>query len=96
MDSRPSDEMLLLAVAERDMGAVCTLYERHAGWLAIQLARRCNDRFSDHDAASGTSVFDAHRVLGFALAATAVVICVLNVITRPGVLPDGMSRRRGA
>jgi hypothetical protein len=44
MDSRPSDEMLLLAVAERDMG----------------------------DAARGTSVFDAHRVLGFARAATAV------------------------
>jgi hypothetical protein len=41
MDSRPSDETLLLAVAERDMGAFRTLYERHAGWLAIPLARRC-------------------------------------------------------
>ena len=68
------------------------LYERYAGWLA----RRCNDRFGDHDAAFGTSVFDAHRVLGSALAATAVVICVLDVITRPGVLPGGMSRRWGA
>jgi hypothetical protein len=82
MDSRPSDETLLLAVAERDLGAFRTLYERHAGWLAIRLARRCNDRFGDHDAASGTSVFDAHRVL--------------DVITRPGVLPDGMSQRWGA
>src|SRR6266487_1715666 len=44
MDSRPSDEMPLLAVAERDMGAFRTLYERHADWLAIRLARRCNDR----------------------------------------------------
>jgi hypothetical protein len=44
MDSGPGDEMLLLAVAERDMGAFRTLYERHAGWLAIRLARRCNDR----------------------------------------------------
>ena len=44
MDSRPSDETLLLAVAEHDMGAFRTLYERHAGWLAIRLARRCNDR----------------------------------------------------
>ena len=44
MDSRPGDEMLLPAVAERDMGAFRTLYERHAGWLAIRLARRCNDR----------------------------------------------------
>src|SRR5580704_345518 len=32
MDSRPGDETLLLAVAERDMGAFRTLYERHAGW----------------------------------------------------------------
>ena len=39
MDSRPGDETLLLAVAERDMGAFRTLYERHAGWLAIRLAR---------------------------------------------------------
>jgi hypothetical protein len=37
MDSRPVDEMLLLAVAGRDMGAVRALYERHAGWLAIRL-----------------------------------------------------------
>ena len=44
MDSGPGDETLLLAVAERDMGAFRTLYERHAGWLAIRLARRCNDR----------------------------------------------------
>jgi hypothetical protein len=52
MDSRPGDETLLLAVAERDMGAFRTLYERHAGWLAIRLARRCNDRdlrFSETD-----------------------------------------------
>jgi hypothetical protein len=39
MDSRPSDETLLLAVAERDLGAFRTLYERHAGWLAIRLAQ---------------------------------------------------------
>ena len=42
MDSGPGDEMLLLAAAERDMGAFRTLYERHAGWLAIRLARRGN------------------------------------------------------
>jgi hypothetical protein len=96
MDSRPSDEMLLLAIAERDMGAFRTLYERHAGWLAIWLARRCNDRFGGHDAASGTSVLYAHRVLGFALIGTAVVMFVLDLITRPVVLPDGMSRQWGA
>ena len=37
MDSRPSDETPLVAVAEHDMGAFRTLYERHAGWLAIRL-----------------------------------------------------------
>ena len=31
MDSRPTDEVLLLAVAERDMGAFHTLYERLPG-----------------------------------------------------------------
>src|SRR6266576_3938381 len=36
MDSRPGDETLLLAVADRDMGAFRTLYERHAGWIAIR------------------------------------------------------------
>ena len=96
MDSRPGDEILLLAAAERDIGAFCTFYERHVGWLAIRLARRCNDRFGDHDAACGTSVFDAHRALGFAPAATAVVMFVLDVIRLPSVLPDGMSRRWGA
>ena len=96
MDSRPGDEMLLLAAAERDMGALRTLYERRASWLAIRLARRRNDRFGDHDAASGTIVFDAHRALGFAVAGTAVVMFVLDVITRPGVLPYGTSRRWGA
>src|SRR5580700_11198437 len=53
MDSRPGDETLLLAVAERDMGAFRTLYERHAGWLAIRLARRCNDRDLVADAIRG-------------------------------------------
>src|ERR1700743_692408 len=43
MESGPGDETLLLAVAGRDMGAFRTLYERHAGWLSIRLARRGND-----------------------------------------------------
>src|SRR4029453_10658701 len=56
MDSGPGDEMLLLAVAERDMGAFRTLYERHAGWLALRLARRCNDRDLVADAVQDTFV----------------------------------------
>jgi RNA polymerase sigma-70 factor (ECF subfamily) len=56
MDSRPNDETLLLAVAERDMGTFRTLYERHAGWLAIRLAPRCNDRDLVADAIQDTFV----------------------------------------
>jgi hypothetical protein len=40
MEGSLGDEMLLVGVAERDIGAFRALYERHAGWLA----RRCNDR----------------------------------------------------
>src|SRR5258708_38555302 len=56
MESRQGDETMLLAVAERDMGAFRTLYERHAGWLAIRLARRCNDRDLVADAIQDTFV----------------------------------------
>src|SRR5215813_1629179 len=65
MDSRPGDATLLLAVAERDMGAFHTLYERHAGWLAIRLARRCNDRDLVADAVQDTFVAVWQRPLGF-------------------------------
>jgi RNA polymerase sigma factor (sigma-70 family) len=65
MDSRPDDETLLLAVAERDMGAFRTLYERHAGWLAIRLARRCNDRDLVADAIQDTFVAVWQKPRGF-------------------------------
>ena len=38
------------------MGAFRTLYERHAGWLALRLARRCNDRDLVADAVQDTFV----------------------------------------
>jgi RNA polymerase sigma factor (sigma-70 family) len=65
MDGRPSDARLLLAVAERDMGAFRTLYERHADWLAIRLARRCNDRDLVADAIQDTFVAVWKRPQGF-------------------------------
>ena len=65
MDSRPGDETLLLAVAEGDMGAFGTLYERHAGWLAIRLVRRCNDRDLVADAIQDTFVAVWQRPRGF-------------------------------
>jgi RNA polymerase sigma factor (sigma-70 family) len=65
MDSRPDDETLLLAVAGRDMGAFRMLYERHAGWLAIRLSRRCNDRDLVADAIQDTFVAVWQKPRGF-------------------------------
>jgi RNA polymerase sigma factor (sigma-70 family) len=65
MEGPPGDEMLLAAVAERDMGAFRTLYERHAGWLALRLARRCNDRDLVADAVQDTFVAVWQKSRGF-------------------------------
>src|ERR1700742_2227350 len=65
MESGPGDETLLLAVAGRDMGAFRTLYERHAGWLSIRLARRCNDPDLVADAIQDTFVAVWERPRGF-------------------------------
>src|SRR6266700_2308657 len=65
MDSGPGDEALLLAVAERDMGAFRVLYERHAGWLAVRLARRCNDGDLVADAVQDTFVAVWQKPRGF-------------------------------
>ena len=42
-DAGRSDAELLRAVAENDSGALRVVYERHAPWLSVRLARRCND-----------------------------------------------------
>ena len=65
MEAPPGDEMLLAAVAERDMGAFRTLYERHSGWLALRLARRCNDRDLVADAVQDTFVAVWQKPQGF-------------------------------
>jgi RNA polymerase sigma factor (sigma-70 family) len=65
MDSRPGDETLLAGIAERDMGAFRALYERHAGWLALRLARRCNDRDLVADAIQDTFVAVWQKPRGF-------------------------------
>src|SRR5215207_851992 len=56
MEGPPSDATLLAGVTERDIGAFRSLYERHAGWLALRLARRCNDRDLVADAVQDTFV----------------------------------------
>jgi hypothetical protein len=57
-----------------------------AGCAQIFLAGLGVFSFGDHDVTGGTSVFDAHRTLGFTMAGVAVIIMVLAVIARPGVL----------
>jgi RNA polymerase sigma-70 factor, ECF subfamily len=65
MEGPPSDETLLVGVAERDIGAFRALYERHAGWLALRLARRCNDRELVADAVQDTFVAVWQKPRGF-------------------------------
>ena len=65
MEGPPSDETLLVGVAERDIGAFRALYERHAGWLALRLARRCNDRDLVADAVQDTFVAVWQKPRGF-------------------------------
>lgn len=65
MDSHPSDATLLAAVADRDLIAFRGLYERHAGWLSVRLARRCNDRDLVADAVQDTFVAVWQKPAGF-------------------------------
>ena len=39
-----SDATLLVAVVDRDRGALVELYRRHEPWLSTRLAYRCSDR----------------------------------------------------
>jgi RNA polymerase sigma factor (sigma-70 family) len=65
MEGPHSDEMLLVGVAERDMAAFRARYECHAGWLALRLARRCNDRDLVADAVQDTFVAVWQKPRGF-------------------------------
>jgi RNA polymerase sigma-70 factor, ECF subfamily len=42
--ARRSDAELLAAIAERELGAMRELYDRHAPWLTVRLSRRCADQ----------------------------------------------------
>lgn len=65
MDSDPSDAVLLQAVADRDLVAFRQLFERHAGWVSVRLARRCNDRDLVADAVHDTFVAIWRKPEGF-------------------------------
>jgi RNA polymerase sigma-70 factor (ECF subfamily) len=51
-----SDADLLTAMAGHDEGALRSLYDRHAAWIAARLARRCGDRDVVSDALQDTFV----------------------------------------
>jgi RNA polymerase sigma factor (sigma-70 family) len=65
MEGERSDAVLLAGVAGQDLGALRELYGRHAGWLAIRLARRCNDRDVVADAVQDTFVAVRRKPRGF-------------------------------
>ena len=65
MDGSPSDVTLLAAVGERDLEAMRALYDRHAGWLAVRLTRRCNDPDMVADAVQDTFVAVWQKPQGF-------------------------------
>jgi RNA polymerase sigma-70 factor (ECF subfamily) len=65
MDGSRSDAMLLAAVGERDLDAMRALYDRHAGWLSVRLARRCNDPDMVADAVQDTFVAVWRKPRGF-------------------------------
>lgn len=56
MSAKPgsADAELLAAVADGDLTALRELYERHAGWLAVRLKRRCGDDDAVADALQDT------------------------------------------
>ena len=54
--ARQPDETLLSAVAAGDRQALRVLYERHAPWLTLRLARRCADADAVDDAVQDTFV----------------------------------------
>jgi RNA polymerase sigma factor (sigma-70 family) len=65
VDGSRSDASLLAAVGERDLDAMRTLYDRHAGWLSVRLGRRCADRDIVADALQDTFVAVWQRPKGF-------------------------------
>ena len=65
MDGSLSDAMLLAAVGQRDLDAMRALYDRHAGWLSVRLARRCNDPDMVADAVQDTFVAVWRKPRGF-------------------------------
>jgi RNA polymerase sigma factor (sigma-70 family) len=65
MTPDPSDAALLQAVEAEDLTALGVLYDRHFAWLAVRLARRCNDPDVVADALQDTFVAVWQRPASF-------------------------------
>ena len=93
MEGPPSDAALLVGVAGRDIGAFRTLYERHAGWLAL----RCNDSEFVADAVQDTFVAIWQKPRSFAgdgdVAAWLWGIAIRRLVSRLPLVLEGGARR---
>jgi DNA-directed RNA polymerase specialized sigma24 family protein len=87
MDGSLSDTTLLAAVGERDLDAMRALYDRHAGWLAVRLTRRCNNADMVADAVQDTFVAVWQKPQGFRgdgdVAAWLWGIAIRRLVSRP-------------
>ncbi len=81
-----TDAELLARVADGDLGAMRSLYDQHAPWLAVRLRRRCNDADLVADALQDTFVAAWNSAKGFRgegdVAAWLWGIAVRRLITR--------------
>ena len=92
MDGSLGDATLLAAVGERDLDAMRALYDRHAGWLAVRLTRRCNDPDLVADAVQDTFVAVWQKPQGFRgdgeVAAWLWGIAIRRLVSRLRSRPD--------
>jgi RNA polymerase sigma factor (sigma-70 family) len=92
MDGSLGDATLLAAVGERDLDAMRALYDRHAGWLAVRLTRRCNDPDLVADAVQDTFAAVWQKPQGFRgdgeVAAWLWGIAIRRLVSRLRSRPD--------
>lgn len=61
-----SDDELVVAIVERDRGALRELFDRHEPWLSVRLAHRCADRNVVEEAVQDTFLVVWRKASSFA------------------------------